>query len=62
MKKFSIPGIDENDIEFYTGHTGCVKIKNATDSPQSPNYLNEQVHWSINHRIFLKCKSKWISY
>jgi hypothetical protein len=30
MKKFSIPGIDENDIEFYTGHTGCVKIKNAT--------------------------------
>jgi hypothetical protein len=30
MNTFSIPGIHKNDIEFYTKHTGCVKIKNAT--------------------------------
>ncbi len=31
MNKSSILGIDEKDIEFYTKHTGCVKIMNATE-------------------------------
>jgi hypothetical protein len=31
-------------------------------SPQSPNYLNEQVNWSIYRRIFLKDKPKGLAF
>jgi hypothetical protein len=31
MSTSSIQGIHKNDIEFYLEHTGCVKIKNATE-------------------------------
>ncbi len=51
----------------YIVHTNRIErlwrhIKSFIRSPQSPNYLNEQVDWSIYHRIFLKDKPKGLAF